>query len=89
MCVSLPPQYNNDDCNGHLLKDGDNQNVSAAQFGLQWFVWGFGVGKLVSCEYCLHCCLPKIFLSINNILLRRWVQVVLMCLVEEAGTETD
>lgn len=30
MYVSLPPQFDNDDCNGHLLKDGDNQNVSAS-----------------------------------------------------------
>lgn len=31
MFVCLPPQYDNDDCNGHLLKDGDTQNVSVVQ----------------------------------------------------------
>lgn len=39
MSVCLPPQYDNDDCNGHLLKDGDTQNVSVVQFGLLFLLY--------------------------------------------------
>lgn len=39
MFVCLPPQHDNDDCNGHPLKDGDTQNVSVVQCGLSFFFW--------------------------------------------------
>lgn len=51
MFVCLPPQYDNDDCNGHLLKDGDTQNVSVVQFGLSFF-GGDGKWVLVNRRLC-------------------------------------